>query len=177
MAKIQTIKDKENKVIYPQTHTEAIFTNDGTVLQDQIDLYLTTDELGSVEDVDTPVELQSNKVTTINEVSTDATYPSAAAVYKAIIAYSDAGVKFIIPESGVKPDVGETAAIYLIPNEATLENNVYEEWMYINNAWEIIGSTQVDLSNYYNKTEADEKYAKLEKYKDTAIILGGNRSK
>lgn len=176
MAIINTIKNKDDKIIYPQTHAEAVFTNDGTVLQDKIDLYLTTDEVGTVEDVSDAAELQANRVTTINEVSTDTTYPSAGAVYRAIIAYSDAGMKFIIPESGNLPDEGETSAIYLVPNEGAAANNIYDEWMYINSTWEIIGSTQVDLSNYYTKTETDETFAKKSVYNDTNMFLSGGNS-
>lgn len=37
--------------------------------------------------------------------------------------------------------------IYFKPKTGTT-NDVYDEFMYINNAWEKIGSTAVDLSNY-----------------------------
>ena len=48
--------------------------------------------------------------------------------------------------------------IYMILRSAPTTNNIYDEYMYINNAWELIGSTEVDLSNYYTKTESDSKY-------------------
>ena len=32
-----------------------------------------------------------------------------------------------------------------------------DEYIYVNNAWEKIGSTAVDLSNYYTKEEIDKK--------------------
>ena len=31
--------------------------------------------------------------------------------------------------------------------------DVYDEYMYINNNWELIGTTAVDLSNYLQKTD------------------------
>lgn len=31
--------------------------------------------------------------------------------------------------------------------------NVYDEYMYIGNAWELIGSTSIDLSDYLQKTD------------------------
>lgn len=40
-----------------------------------------------------------------------------------------------------------TSKIYLIAKEGST-NNAYDEYMYINNAWEIIGTTSVDLSQY-----------------------------
>lgn len=45
-----------------------------------------------------------------------------------------------------------TTTIYLInvPNTTN-----YAQWMYINNAWANIGSTFVDLTNYYTKSQTD----------------------
>ena len=45
-----------------------------------------------------------------------------------------------------------TTTIYLINVSGT---NNYHQWMYINNAWANIGSTSVDLTNYYTKGQAD----------------------
>ena len=41
--------------------------------------------------------------------------------------------------------------IYMVPKTTAVSNNVYDEYMYINNAWELIGTTEVDLSNYLAK--------------------------
>lgn len=49
-----------------------------------------------------------------------------------------------------------TTTIYLVPIETSEENNVYEEYIYVNNSWELIGTTQVDLSDYYTKTQVDD---------------------
>ena len=51
-----------------------------------------------------------------------------------------------------------TTTIYLLPKQTAGTDDVYDE--YINTTgtsagWELIGSTQVDLSNYYTKSEAD----------------------
>lgn len=48
-----------------------------------------------------------------------------------------------------------TKTIYMVPSSTPGIQNVYDEYMYINNAWELIGSTAIDLSNYYTKTEVD----------------------
>ena len=45
-----------------------------------------------------------------------------------------------------------TTTIYLINVPDTTN---YVQWMYINNAWANIGSTSVDLTNYYTKTQTD----------------------
>ena len=41
-----------------------------------------------------------------------------------------------------------TTTIYLLPRETSENKNIYEEYIYINNNWELIGSTEIDLSNY-----------------------------
>ena len=45
-----------------------------------------------------------------------------------------------------------THTIYLVPKTGDT-NDVYDEYVYINNAWEMIGNTQIDLSNYVQKTD------------------------
>ena len=48
----------------------------------------------------------------------------------------------------------DTHTIYLVPDAQT--PNVYEEYLYINDQWASLGTTDVDLSNYYTKTETDD---------------------
>lgn len=50
------------------------------------------------------------------------------------------------------PEEGETNIIYLLPNGKG-EEDIYDEWFYFNSKWERIGSTGVDLSNYWSKEE------------------------
>lgn len=51
-------------------------------------------------------------------------------------------------------DVTKPNVIYLIPAEAEADN-YYEEYLLINGKPELIGTTRVDLSGYYTKTETD----------------------
>lgn len=51
-----------------------------------------------------------------------------------------------------------TTTIYLLRVREEAEN-IYDEYIYINNLWEKIGTTAIDLSNYYTKNEADGKFA------------------
>lgn len=48
------------------------------------------------------------------------------------------------------PATGQKGVIYLIANGGS-GNNVYDEYIYIGNAFELIGSTQVDISNFIPK--------------------------
>ena len=52
-----------------------------------------------------------------------------------------------LPVTNIKEDT-----IYMVPKATAGTNNSYDEYMYINNAWEKIGDTEVDLSNYLSKT-------------------------
>ena len=46
-----------------------------------------------------------------------------------------------------------TTTIYLVPKQTPETQDIYDEYIYVNNAWEHIGTTQIDLSNYYTKSE------------------------
>lgn len=51
-------------------------------------------------------------------------------------------------------DISETT-IYLVPSSDPQTRNSYDEFIYVSNQWEQIGSTAIDLSDYYTKTEVD----------------------
>lgn len=69
----------------------------------------------------------------------------------------DAGaIKMLIVDE--LPTTGEQDTIYLVPLEnPTEEGNNYAEYVYINNQWELLGKigVQVDLTDYYTKTETN----------------------
>lgn len=149
MAKIQTLKNKDDVIIYPQTHGTAVFINEGELLQDKIEQYLTTEDIGELEEVAAVAELQSNKVTEINENSTDATYPSAKAVYDFGMSIKNIGIKVEIVNNGLDEVTNPNlTTIYLVSKENAEEKNLYDEYLYIENKWEKIGSTEIDLSGY-----------------------------
>ena len=47
----------------------------------------------------------------------------------------------------------DTHTIYLVPDAQA--QNVYNQYLYISGQWASLGSTEVDLSNYYTKTQTD----------------------
>ena len=61
------------------------------------------------------------------------------------------GNHFIVVDT--LPATGEPNCIYLIPKAGTETGNIKEEWIYVNNAWEKIGDTAVDLTEYAKTTE------------------------
>jgi len=52
------------------------------------------------------------------------------------------------------PLTGDETVIYMVPITGSGDDN-YNEYMWINNAYELIGHTKVDLTDYYNKTQVD----------------------
>ena len=45
-----------------------------------------------------------------------------------------------------------TSTIYMVPRKASAKDNVYDEYMYVGNAWEHFGTTDIELSEYLKKT-------------------------
>lgn len=62
-------------------------------------------------------------------------------------------------------------AMYFVPKEGSI-NDIYDEWVNPTgtvDGWEHIGTTEVDLSNFYEKPEVDAKFEEERSYTDTAI--------
>ena len=57
-----------------------------------------------------------------------------------------------LPESDIKSN-----AIYLVPSNISGLNNIYDEYIYVNDKWELIGNTNIDLSQYATKEYVDDK--------------------
>lgn len=81
--------------------------------------------------------------------------------YKKCETYSRSEIdKKIIDLSTIKlkvvdilPSVGEINIIYLVPKLESNDNNYKDEYIWVENKWELIGSTKVDLSEYATRTE------------------------
>lgn len=59
------------------------------------------------------------------------------------------------------PSAGKDNVFYLIKDANGKDNNNYLEYLWIDNKWEMVGSTQVDLSGYMTKEKAEENEATL----------------
>lgn len=55
------------------------------------------------------------------------------------------------------PLTGEEGTLYFVPKADTEISDLYDEYMWVNNNWELVGEKQitVDLSNYYTKQETN----------------------
>ena len=87
------------------------------------------------------------------------------------------------------PAEGSSTSIYLLQVDGGTAGNLYEEYLYVNNTWEMIGSTQVDLSEYNlilnigTLTTSEEAFRQLEPniiyyvsaFEDSLGILNDNQ--
>lgn len=101
------------------------------------------------------VTLGSNSVTVPtnnNQLTNGAGYQTASQVQSAIAdAVGDiTGFDFQIVDE--LPGTGQKGVIYLISNSGTGQN-IYDEYIWTGTAFEKIGTTDVDLTNYWSKTE------------------------
>lgn len=99
-------------------------------------------------------------------VSTGTTY-SSAKIFEMITQFG-----FYIEVVDELPASGETKTIYFVRvvDTGNTENSGYtdycDEYMWVDNEWELIGTTRIDLSDYYTKSETD---ALLEKKVDKPL--------
>ena len=73
-------------------------------------------------------------------------------------------------------DISETT-IYLVPSSDPEQGNYYEEYIYVNNTWELVGTTAVDLSAYYTKLEVDGLLAEKANTSDVTAALALKEAK
>lgn len=69
--------------------------------------------------------------------------------------YNGLNTNFKIVQTLPTTDIS-TSTIYLVASSTTAEDNIYDEFIYINGDWEQIGSTAIDLSDYVSKTYFDQ---------------------
>lgn len=60
----------------------------------------------------------------------------------------------VLNEGEELPVVGESNTLYFKKKTGS-SNDVYDEYIYVNSGWELIGTTQIDLNDYYTKAEVD----------------------
>ena len=86
-----------------------------------------------------------------NQLANGAGYQTSSEVQAAInnAISGITGIDFQVVES--LPGTGVKGVIYLVSNSGT-GSNIYDEYIWVTNRFEKIGTTEIDLSNYYNTT-------------------------
>lgn len=85
-----------------------------------------------------------------NQLTNGAGYQTAAQV-QAIVA-SAGHLKRVKVDALPTSDI-DTNTIYMVPKASGSSGDAYNEYIYIDNAWELIGDTSVDLSGYVKTTD------------------------
>lgn len=93
---------------------------------------------------------------TVSSFTNDANYQNASQVTTAINAAiaGISGIEFEIVQT--LPATGDPGTIYLVPAGQSVTGDIYEEWIYLNSAWEKLGTTAVDLTGYTNWDSVNE---------------------
>lgn len=86
--------------------------------------------------------------TTVSSFTNDAGYQNASQVSSAIntAIAGITGISFEIVQA--LPQTGDPGTIYLILDSQGPTGDIYDEWIYVNNAWEKLGTTAADLTDY-----------------------------
>lgn len=116
------------------------------------------------------VQNGANKSTTVNKV-----IDGLATEQWVTDAIADAGGKVIVVTE--LPAKGNPNTIYMVPNESSRTNDVYDEYIWMvtteKTGWEFLGNkhVEVDLTGYYNKTQVDKAIEDSEARSTAAIGL------
>lgn len=102
---------------------------------------------------------------------THSQYQTASDVNGAITQALGNITEFSISVLSALPSTGEQGVFYFIPNNGS-GNNIYDEYVWVNNSFEKIGSTEVDLSNYLQKTDIADWAKSAQKPTYTATEVG-----
>ena len=97
----------------------------------------------------TPYAKKTELPKNLSELTNDKGYKTEAEI-KALIESSNKLKKSVVDKL---PTTGKDDVIYLVKDTKGKSGNVYLEYLWINNAFELIGSTSVDLSDYVKKTD------------------------
>ena len=84
-----------------------------------------------------------------NTISTETVWSSS----KIVSELANAGFDVQVVQE--LPATGEAHTLYFVPSADPKTQNIYDEYLYANNAWEQVGSTAVDMSDYYTKSQVD----------------------
>lgn len=115
------------------------------------------------------------KITKVSQLTNDSNYITDLKMQEAL-----AKIKTLKKEVvDTLPATGQDDVIYLVKDSKGKANNVYLEYLWINGVFELIGSTEVDLSGYAKTSEVDNKISKIDlsPYAKTADINNKLNSK
>ena len=155
---VSDVKTKQNSAITVTTEAAVgdgePVTKETTVLAALNELYQKTNGVATEGNL----KALENKVTVLEGTVNGAEMGNAA--LKSSIDSLQSKVEAIkqfnvVVVDGAKPETGEPNTIYLVTPADGSDNK--EEWLYVNGAWELIGTNHVSLDGYATETYGDGK--------------------
>lgn len=111
-----------------------------------------SDEIDNIVNVEIGDQLKSSIID--NLTSSDTEKALSARQGKVLKELIDNLANLQIAVVDTLPATGESNIIYLIKKAGT-GTDIHDEYVYVEGNWEKIGTTDVDLTNYYTKTQVD----------------------
>lgn len=111
-----------------------------------------SDEIDNIVNVEIGDQLKSSIID--NLTSSDTEKALSARQGKVLKELIDNLANLQITVVDTLPTTGESNIIYLVKKAGT-GTDIHDEYVYVEGNWEKIGTTDVDLTNYYTKTQVD----------------------
>lgn len=125
---IKVLLDRNRQPFIPFATTSSIVENGTNRRLDKI--------LGNLDDLQT--NNKNSLVSAINEILTQHGSGGSSTGWQVVD---------VLPTENIS-----ATTIYLLPKEGATKPNIYEEWIWVNEDWESIGTTEIDLSGYATTT-------------------------
>lgn len=125
---IKVLLDRNRQPFIPFTTTSSIVENGTNRRLDKM--------LGNLDDLQT--NNKNSLVSAINEILTQHGSGGSSTGWQVVD---------VLPTENIS-----ATTIYLLPKEGATKPNIYEEWIWVNDDWENIGTTEIDLSGYATTT-------------------------
>ena len=141
--------------------TSATINNPTITIQkngQNVDTFTLNQTANKVIDISVPTktsDLQNDSSFITNTVDNLANYYLKSQTYTQteVDALIDAAINGRFQKVNVLPATGEPNVIYLVPKATPETSNACDEYIWQDNAWELIGSTDIDLSGYVTDDE------------------------
>ena len=140
-----------NKVHMNLNTKDVVTINDKDVVATDKDLALKADKSDveqTVQEINDSIELKADKENTYTKTEIDD-----------IISKIN---QFRVELVESLPETGESLIIYLVPKDPTKveQDNLYNEFLWVQDKWEKIGDTKIDLSDYVTNSKLSEELSK-----------------
>lgn len=161
VAKIATVEDAkqgtdDTKIMTP-SKVKAVLSDEVVKLNAEID-----DNAGDIAGLQAETKTLKNDLNGLGDQVSgiEEKIPQNASATNQLATKSDieAIPKFKVVVVASLPATGEEKTIYLVPKDGK-SPDVHDEYLWINNKFELIGNTEIDLSEYAKKTYVDNSVA------------------